>query len=115
MSNGKAFVDAWWWLEEHPYFAHQPVPGGSGVRLPGFSDNLTITPYEDRDGKCGVALECGPWEDWHERLRQAQQSGWEVPTLDEKLLTSAPTFEEAVIKLADKVKTLYGDYGRGDT
>lgn len=99
------FPKAWDWLEDHPIFRDE-------LNLQHFHACLIINVFEDT-GPSGstVSLEGGPWE-WQgaldESIREYHPQGLNVhdPGLD----SWGATFEEAVLKFAQKVGTLYGSY-----
>lgn len=92
------FVDAWWWLHNHPI----------NLSLFGFNktysrgmDQLDIYVYANGPV---IHLEFGPFPDHVDDENKYDRM--HDPNLD----VSGATFEEAIINLAAKVKKHYGDY-----
>lgn len=123
------FFEAWWWLHNHPAFyfkgpSIQATPGAD--KEPGFFRALdfsvqkvnptTLRVEDDQTGNTHVRfwLEVGPWEaPTEEELENDTYWGddWEgTPTHDYELDCGGDTYEEAIIKMAEKVREKYGDY-----
>lgn len=103
MTKTKSDVSvAWSWLRNHPAFKTQEA-GRRSVELFDFCINIEPVRVETkRNTKAHLEywIECG-----------AAPETWPGTLIhDYRLDVSAPTFEEAITKLAAKVKRVYGDY-----
>jgi len=114
--NMQDFSEAWCWLLDHPALNHEEYNS--------LEDNLTIavvfvnpsTECIDEDNSLNTAiriwLETGPPECLEPDKND--MNGWRW-THDENLNCGGPTFEDAIIELADLVQHHYGDYDNIDS
>lgn len=101
MKNFKYFYDAWCFLYDFPEF-------NKGADFPGHLD-ISVVKVNPKTGKIDddsilnteteVWLECGGYDEESDLLCH-----------DVRLDVGAPTFEEAIVKLANKTLKYYGDY-----
>lgn len=103
------FIDAWNWLYDHPInrnpqFKTPHEPDGIASGLYG----LVIDVGSSFELSVIVRLEIGPFVNTTAEYDDFPDN-WER-SHDIRLDVWAPSFEEAVIKLAERVKEYYGDY-----
>lgn len=134
------FYLAWHWLYDHPAFAHTTLIKGRPRVPGDWADQLGVDTTQDRsmvtshflqcldidvqqvdpvtrhrtdepDGVVEVWLECGPWLE-PEQLEEAERPYHKHGTAshDYDLDCGGPTFEAAILVLAELVRSKYGDY-----
>lgn len=107
------FYNAWHFLETHPMFDLEE----SSLFLQCLEievvkvdpETKRIHDEERRNTEVRVWLECGPWVR-PEELRKDERRHFPdgVASIDRQLSCGAPTFEEAIRKLANRVARRYG-------
>lgn len=114
------FYESWDYLENHPAFREEIVPG---MVTPAFQkaldisvvqvnpENDTIDDDDSKNTKTQVWLECGMWESIEEMVLPAgvncPEGFYGAFCHDVNLDCGGDTFEEAIIKLAKLVKKHY--------
>lgn len=113
--NPKDFYQAWRFLEEHPIFRYQGLDCfQSCLDISVVKVNPVTETIDDKrtlNTETRIWIECGPWEkpeDLKEEARKHYPGG--VAGHDIELDCGAPTFEEAITKLAGLVLKKYGSY-----
>lgn len=107
------FYDAWYFLENHRIFQLEECSVFSEcLSIEVVRVNPNTDEIDDDESKniiTRVWLECGPWCHPDELPDEAKKD-WPdgVPSHDVDLDCGAPTFEEAVIELANLVAEKYG-------
>lgn len=106
--------DAWEFLEDHEMFLDQEGLDHLSECL--FIDVVKVNPEtmevdscEDKNTATRVWLECGPWVEPQELGANQEHFPHGVSSHDPDLDCGAPTFEEALIKLAGLVSEKYGE------
>lgn len=100
--------DAYWFLAEHPQRGHLDSSFIHALDVSVMKiDPLTRRVEDDpaRNTEMEIWLESGPGY-----TDPAQYHGAYIPIHDWKLDCGGPTFEAALIQLAEKVRAQYGDY-----
>jgi len=130
VAHSDEFYEAFWWLYDHPAFFYQGAMRGE----PGFLASLDmsvqkvcpatgrIEDEKELNTHVEIWLEAGPWGDPDEARARFEggegfyQDSWAdgVPSHDYNLDCGAPTYEEAIIKMAALVKEHYGDYEKSE-
>lgn len=109
----KTLVGAWDFIYNHPYaYDRDDQKEWDKLSLRDrwlkshgqFGEHLSIYIVEK-----GVGLETGPIY-YQDQFPDIVEPQWMTNMHDIRLDTFAPTFEEAVLKLAKKVRKYYGDY-----
>ncbi len=101
MSRPEDFYVAWEYLSTHPaFFAHE----GDDWGFDGHLDILVMR--DDETGEVRIELEHGPWAPPTPDTPGISHGS---PSHDLRLDSAAPTFEAAVMQMAEKVRRYYPD------
>jgi hypothetical protein len=143
VTKSHQFYRAWWFLHDHPKFFHVRL-NSKDVGFEGFFSNLAVSVHcidpmtgdnfpsktpkaEKKDrGQIIICLEAGPYSDirkwkksqrdnFKEQLAQAKTGfDLEFATHDWRLDCWGYTYEDAILKMARKVRKYYGTYKQDD-
>jgi len=112
----KDFVKAWWFLFQHPYYAIPYKTENGYTFKEGFEQSLDIEPRKINpktnaiDDNKSLNTKNIVWlESGHYYIVEKEESITDRHCINPSLNVQGNTFEDAIIKLANKVLKKYGD------